>query len=284
MLIHNTPVEDHRAQYGLLVKREDLSCPPPGPPFSKTRGVFAHVQGRPEQTIGVLDTYHSQAGHAVAAACALLGKRCVNFYPRYKADEGQPLRPQQSEAIALGAEVRALKAGRSAILYHQARRELAEDFPDSYLMPNALKLPEMVTETADEVLSTFENFSFKGGRELPSNILIAVSSATIAAGVIKGVYASSLQFFPYLKPNFILHMGYDRSEEALLKYARQQAGTAGDWANVILVNEGYQYKDKSKQILDLPFPANHYYDMKAVSWWMREGRAQYGEALLWLIG
>jgi hypothetical protein len=84
MLRGRTPVEDHRAAYGLWVKREDLSCPPPGPPFSKARGVYARVASRPEGVIAVLDTRHSQAGWAVARACQVLGKECVNFYPEFK--------------------------------------------------------------------------------------------------------------------------------------------------------------------------------------------------------
>jgi hypothetical protein len=144
MLRVNTPVEDHSAAYGLFVKREDLACPPPGPPFSKTRGVYAHVAARPETTIGVLDTFHSQAGHAVARACQILGKRCLNFFPVYTRDR-QPdgsvaLRSPQKAAAALGAELRQLPAGRSCILYHAAKR--AAEAAGGYMMPNALKLDE----------------------------------------------------------------------------------------------------------------------------------------------
>ena len=56
MLRQNTPVDDYRDEYGLWVKREDLSCLPPGPAFSKTRGVYARVASRKESVIGVLDT------------------------------------------------------------------------------------------------------------------------------------------------------------------------------------------------------------------------------------
>ena len=39
-LVDNTPIEKH---CGIWVKREDLCCPPPGPPFSKVRGVVEHI-------------------------------------------------------------------------------------------------------------------------------------------------------------------------------------------------------------------------------------------------
>src|SRR5262245_18825104 len=94
MILKGTPIEDHRKAYGLYVKQEDLSCPPPGPPFSKTRGVYARVNNRPEKVIGVLDTSHSQAGWAVARACQILGKQCLNFYPEFKHTPG-PKPPQE---------------------------------------------------------------------------------------------------------------------------------------------------------------------------------------------
>ena len=276
MLQHNTPVEDYRAQYGLLVKREDLSCPPPGPPFSKTRGVYAHVASRPEKVIGVLDTFHSQAGHAVAQACALLGKRCINFYPVRKADQFKALQPQQLAARDLGAALVWMEAGRSAILYHRAKKLLAED-ADSYMMPNALKLPEMISETAREVQYTLASQDIP--RTLP--VLIAISSGTIAAGVIKGFQQLGRE------PKFILHQGYDRPQGATLAYMEKMGGinlSPGSDLDVELVNEGYSYGDVAKVGEVPPWPCNRFYDLKAFRWWLREGRARFGEALLWNIG
>lgn len=282
MLVDNTPLENHLDEYGLLVKREDLCCPPPGPPFSKTRGVFAHVKSRPEEVIGVLDTFHSQAGHAVAQACSLLGKTCVNYYPRYKAAPGPHI--AQNHAMGLGAQLQPLQAGRSAILYHQAKKDLGK-IHDSYMMPNALKLPEMITETAAEVLRTI------GGPDAtPENIgeldltglvpdmpvLIAISSGTIAAGVIKGFNMAGLN------PHFILHMGYQRSVEATAKYIREQSGIHN--IHMSFVDEGYQYKNTARAGDTPPWACNAYYDLKAFRWWQREGRELHGKALMWNIG
>ncbi len=279
MLVNNTPLEDHRAEYGLWVKREDLCCPPPGPPFSKTRGVFAHIRNRPERVIGVLDTHHSQAGHAVAQACALLGKQCVNFYPVRKAEQGVGLKPQQAAALELGADLCHLPAGRSAILYHQAKKRLAELYQNdgtTYMMPNALKLPEMVTETAAEVARTLEAHP-----DIPEDIpvLIAISSGTIAAGVIKGFTDAGRWGSP-----FILHMGYDRSEDAVGNYIQSTSGVDLDEVDCTLVNEGYSYGDKALPGLLPPWSSNPYYDLKAFQWWLTDGRRTWGEALLWNIG
>jgi len=277
----NTPVENHLEQFGLLVKREDLSCLPPGPPFSKTRGVFAHIQARPERTIGVLDTYHSQAGHAVAEACSLLGKQTVNFYPVRKAERGHVLKPQQLAAQANGMTVlHPLPAGRSAILYHQAKKALStyDDGHGVYMMPNALKLPEMVTETAAEVRRTLLSTPIPYG--MP--VIIAASSGTIAAGVVAGFRQLGQN------PLFIIHQGYNRPEGAIIKYMTRMMGAAvsplGLPLNIQLINEGYSYGDVAKAGPEPLWPCNVYYDLKAFRWWMREGRVQYGEALLWNIG
>ncbi|UQS95114.1 threonine dehydratase [Pseudanabaena phage Pam3] len=277
MLVHNTPVEDHLAAFGLLVKREDLSCPPPGPPFSKTRGVFAHVKARPESVIGVLDTDHSQGGHAVAQACALLGKTCVNFYPVRKADQFRPLQRQQQAARELGAKLVSLQAGRSAILYHQAKKQLATFNADSYMMPNALKLPEMVAETAREVQATLVSTILHP--RLP--VLISASSGTIAAGVIRGFRDAGRN------PIFLVHQGYERPAGAILNYMEKVGGidlSPGSDLDVRLINEGYAYSDLAKRGEVPPWPCNAFYDLKAFRWWLAEGRAKYGEALLWNIG
>lgn len=265
MLRMNTPFERY-SEYNLWVKREDLSCPPPGPPFSKTRGVFAHLQSRPEQIIGVLDTFHSQAGHAVARACQILGKECVNFYPVYKNNRG--MQPPQIASEALGAQLRPLQAGRSCILYHAARKQTVA--LGGYMMPNALKLSESVTETAKEVAN------------LPSGIdqvILPCSSGTIAAGVIRGFEEAKIH------PTYLLHLGYSRSVEALERYLIESSGLTSNLNNLkgrfTFIDEGYNYKDVARPGETPPWPCNVYYDLKAFRWWNRHG---IGEALLWNIG
>lgn len=263
MCISNTPIEDYSKQYHLWVKREDLSCPPPGPPFSKTRGVFAHLQKRPEKMIGVLDTFHSQAGHAVARACQILGKQCINFYPKYKGKE-KVLQEPQLRSQELDAQLWGLQAGRSCILYHQARKII--DDVDGYMMPNALKLEETIEETAKECNGNWDN------------ILIAVSSGTIAAGVLKG--------FDKLRKttNFIIHMGYDRSQNELLDYIWEKSDATH--AKLTLINQGYAYKDKARAGETPPWPCNPYYDLKAFRWWYgaRMWEQYPGRTLFWNVG
>ena len=275
MLREKTPIEDRKKEYGLWVKREDLACPNPGPPFSKTRGVYAIVKSLNHDLVGVLDTYHSQAGHAVARACQILGKRCLNFYPEYKKEPGH--RAPQDRSKQLGAELVGLPAGRSCILFHQARKIVESQ--DGYMMPNALKLHESIEETAKEV------------RDLPadfSRVIIPISSGTIAAGVIRGFHAQGLH------PEFIAHMGYSRSHGAVRKYISQSSGV-DNLDNLSLIDEGYSYKDKAKWDSSISlmstgpvpnWPCNDYYDLKAFWWWMRSGRHIYRneEVMFWNVG
>jgi len=239
--------------------------------------VYAHVANRPEKVIGVLDTYHSQGGWAVARACKLLHKTCVEFYPVRKAEPGW-FGPVQKECADLGAITRPLQAGRSAVLYHAAKAYLAKS-PNSYMMPNALKLPEMITETVAEVWRT----SVPGG--WPETVIVSASSGTIAAGVLKGLTEVGWPR-PGVRGNFIVHQGYSRTAQRVADYMGKMIGWDGERvrASVSFVDEGYAYGDEARGDTLPPFPCNVFYDLKAFRWWVREGRAKYGEALLWNIG
>lgn len=266
----------HHPELGLWVKHEEECCPP-GPHFSKTRGVYAHIKNRPERIIGVLDTYHSQGGHAVAQACRLLGKQCVNFYPQRKSERDGPMKPQQVTANELGASMVPLQAGRSAILYHHAKKHLERFWPgSSYMMPNALKLPEMITETVAEVARTTVPDVF--------TVIVSASSGTIAAGVWRGLYEAGWS------GTLVVHQGYSRSEKAIREYMTKMAfGERAPLDGEIqlkFVDEGYAYGDEAKPVVLPPFPSNKFYDLKAFQWWTEKGRGEDDgeEALLWNVG
>jgi len=277
LLVDNTPVEMH---HGIFVKREDLCCPYPGPSFSKMRGVVAHMQNRPESVIGVLDTFHSKAGWAVAWSGRELGKQVVDFWPRYKADGDTPLpRYQQQQAQALGAIPVELKAGRSAILFHQAKKHMLANYPGSYVMPNALKLPESITENAAEAVRTIQS----GAIHNYGTLVLSISSGTVASGVIKGFRdAGVLNRF-----DVVLHMGYSRSQAAVAKYMSGMAGfdIAENCRSLRMVDEGYDYADKVPNGA-IPFPCNPHYDAKAWQW-LENNREQLrpnSPTLMWNIG
>jgi hypothetical protein len=268
-ILNGTPVAPTGVP-GLWVKREDLCCPLPGPPFAKMRGVLEHVRNRPEALIGVLDTAHSQGGWAVAYACALTGKRCLDFYPVRKAEALDPLKVQQQAAQDLGARLISLPATASWHLYHIARKRTEE--AGGYMMPNALKLPETVESVAAEVGRT-RTAQFR-------TVVVSASSGTIAAGVLKGLAAK-----PGRQPYIYIHMGYARPEGAVRAYLREMSGLE-DLDNVKIVNEGYAYKDtyRNPEGYAFPFPSNPYYDGKAWIWMRRVAATLQKPALLWNIG
>lgn len=272
MCIENTPLEWY-PKFKLHVKREDMCCPG-GPNFSKTRGVFAHVKRRNEHVIGVLDTSHSQGGWAVARACQLLGKLCVVYYPEFKKPRGWS--NSQVQAKELGATIIGLPAGRSAILYHRAKRDLhytlnAHDGPGGgYMMPNALKLDESVWETSKEFGMVTDVKQYR-------TIVVSASSGTIAAGILQGAMAVNW------RGEIVVHLGYSRSEGAVRSYLEKMSGYPSLQCTV--VDEGYAYSDQSRPGITPPFPCNPWYDLKAFRWLMGQRKARLAAPVLfWNIG
>lgn len=253
-----TPVEFYH-QYNLWVKREDLCCPG-GPNLEKIRGAYSHIRARNEGTIAVLDTTHSSNGWVVARACKELGRRCELYYPVRKAEIGQPLRRQQSEAAKLGAILHPLPAGRSTIMYYQLRKALGTD---TYLMPNAMKIIESTEEIAVEAHHT---------KLPPVNIcIIPVGTGTIASGVIRGLAGSTIQ-------RIILYLGYSRPTAEVLAYINKMSGV---YADIEIIDEGYSYKDVARDGETPSWPCNPWYELKAFRWWMKEERKA---ALFWNAG
>lgn len=272
IVVNGTPVEGHWCgSLKVDVKREDLCCPYPGPGFAKIRGVYEHIKNRPEQLIGVLDTYHSRGGWAVAYCCKALDRACVVFYPQYKDDKPGELRRSQAEAKRLRAAVRPLTAGRSSILYHQAKKLLPEE---AYLMPNALKLPETIEGVAAEVKRT-------PNLQIYDIVVVSISSATIASGVMKGLRSA---LGTASCPLVVLHMGYSRSEDSVMRYVQRMSG--GYPINeIVVVDEGYAYRDRvDRELAD--FPCDPYYDLKAWTWLNEysDALASDTKVLFWNVG
>lgn len=131
-------------------------------------------------------------------------------------------------------------------------------------MPNALKLEESIRETAREVPSVSYD-----------QVLIPISSGTIAAGVIRGFKERGYS------PRYLIHMGYSRSHEQVVRYLKEQSGA--DDAELILIDEGYSYKDVAKPGETPPWPCNEYYDLKAFRWWLSYAQDDV-KTLMWNIG
>lgn len=252
VILDNTPVEIHRMPaWELLVKRDDLCSLPPGPSLAKVRGLYAHLSKRPEQYIGALDGYHSRNGWAMAWVCKMLGKSAVTFYPQRKADPPE-LRVNQQAAYSLGSAVIALQAGRQTVLQHLAARELRKVWPDnSYMLPNALKVPEAVEANAEEARRTFADLPSAG------TVVLPVGSGTMAAGITRGIPATW---------EVIYVLGYSRNLDTCRKYIEERSGRSfNEFKNVQMVDTGYKYSDAETRIQQ-PFSCNPYYELKALAW------------------
>jgi 1-aminocyclopropane-1-carboxylate deaminase/D-cysteine desulfhydrase-like pyridoxal-dependent ACC family enzyme len=266
-LLNSTPVEEYPELAGLFVKREDLCCSSPA--LAKVRGAYARVARMTRKgvwTFGALDGYHSRNTWALASACAAYGARCLAFYPNYKKEPGP--REAQLRAQELGAELRPLPAGMMSVLWYQARKIVQAE--DGHMLPNAMKFPESVAATAAEVGE--EEASFE-------QIIVPSSSATIAAGVIAGVVLRGTS------TRVVLYMSHAKKPDPLLKYIRESVhAVTGDHRlpSLHFVDEGYGYRDPSRVIRTLPFPASPFYEQKALDWWMREGERL--RTLFWNIG
>jgi len=274
IICDNTPWEEYN---GIHVKREDLSCPYPGPQFSKIRGVYRTLMGIKEDNdipvpIGVLDTLHSKAGWGVAYLCNELDLPCINFYPVYKADllgDMRNLRQGQRMSKKLGAFLIPMRVWKSAALYYRARNKLEEMSQGmGVMLPNALKIPETVQATAEETAKYTPPELRRG------TWVISISSGTIAAGVIQGMkkYHEDIRF--------VVHMGYSRSEKSTIKYIHNMAGYKP--ANISVIDEGYSYKDGVD--LQVPFPCNRYYDAKAWKWLVDNVDRLHKPVIFWNIG
>jgi hypothetical protein len=275
-MLKDTPIIPYDVEgIPVCVKREDLCCD--GPAFSKMRGVESHISKRPEKIIGVLDTFHSKAGWAVSIICKQLHKKAIVFYPKYKGETD--FRYYQAMSLGEGADIVPLTAGRSCILYHQAKEILYHNYTikNSYMMPNALKLQESIDETAKQVWTVPKQFF------ADTTWIISISSATIATGVIQGLLQCNAHVKVYL------HEGYSRPKNAVMQYIQKSIlsqsliGTESIDLPIEIIDEGYNYKDAIK--FNCPFPCNPYYDRKAWAWLVNNlQNIKIGKILFWNIG
>lgn len=283
IVISNTPWDWYKVDNTVIhVKREDMCCPEPGPSFSKIRGVEMHLRQLVKERkrnvpIGVLDTVHSKAGWGVSYVCDQMSLQCYDFFPAYKHeidDDGfVELRENQRHAEALGAHLIPLGAGRSSILYHEAKKLLAEGTGGmGYMLPNALKLSESVDATCLELIR------YTPGSLLKGTWIVSASSGTLAAGVLKGLYGLDVLD----KVCLVIHLGYSRPKHAVLDYVRKMARLGDTHADIVIVDEGYEYKDSVEA--DCPFPCNEYYDLKAWRWLQTHAGNLEEPVVFWNIG
>ena len=250
----NTPIEQHD---GIAVKRDDLCCDSPS--LAKIRGIERFVRKRRSfGAFGILDGTHSRNGWALARVCAAYGKQAVVYWPRYKRDAGRP--NEEVEGVSrmhsrgLGAVSVPMQATRTSVIHARAKKDLAERYPNSILLPNAVKIPETVDAHQQEVAATHWHQDLRPY----SSVVMTVGTGTIAAGVISGFFRLGLT------PRVILHLGYSSDSDRLRTYIAKFTHFPQD--RIEIVDEGFAYGQRPAHDNRSPFPACTQYEEKAWQW------------------
>ena len=275
-LMETTPVEKHNINgIEFLVKREDLACPPPGPCFSKVRGLLSHMEKLKQtgiKTVGYVETAISMAGIGVAWVGRELRMEVIIYDPQYSLKH--PARNvhefHRQKWQEFGASIVPLRPFMTKVNYNIARKLLNEG-PEREMLPLGLPFQETVEETAKQVLMT--NLS-----EI-STIVICVGSGTICSGVVKGI--ASLRNPPSVYG--VMCRGGNRNQKE--KRIRERAGIEKNGLvniDLKIVNPGWEYIDREE--IATPFPCNPYYDQKALRFLLDNYNRIRKLILFWNIG
>lgn len=255
------------------VKREDLACPPPGPPFSKVRGLVDHMSGLKDRgvtTVGYTETSVSMAGWGVAWCARKLGMRAVIFDPQYK----QPpsiLECHRGHWREHGAEIAAIRPGMARVNHNICRRLLSEQYgPGAVLLDLGLPLAETVEATASVWRGVVAEVR-------PGTTVVNIGSGTICAGLLRGWQPGDGTIIGVL----------GRTGECTRK-GRRIADKAGRLCGGLmgpelkLIDPGWEYTEPS--VAHCPFPCHRYYDLKAWQW-LTENLSELADPILfWNIG
>ncbi len=280
MIIDNTPVEIYEVNgIPVHVKREDMCVEKGGPPFSKMRGISAHMKKLKESgvtTVAYTETSISMAGWGVAWIGEKLGMQVVIFDPQYN-DTPNTLKRHRRYWDRYGSIIRPIPAGRGKVNRYKSRKLLTTEFGNkAVLLPLGVPFEETIQETEAEVHRTLDQL------EHINTFVINVGSGTIAAGLWRGIehpeYPSSLYGI----------MGRTGSVARKLRDIEIKSGctTYGiiNPAKIIpiLKDPGWEYTERSTQTC--PFPCNPYYDLKAWQWLVENIKKLESPILFWNIG
>ncbi len=277
MKLADTPIEFHSIEgKEFFVKREDLACPPPGPCFSKVRGLFSHMEKLKRDgvtAVGYVETAISMAGIGVAWACKELEMQAIIYDPQYS--NSHPARTTHEihrlKWTELGATIIPLRPLMTKVNFNIAKKMIGTD-SDRRLLPLGLPLQETIEETAEQMrkedLSKF------------NTIVVCVGSGTICSGLLQGI--SLLR----KRPTVLGIMCRDGQAVSKERSIRIRAGAERNSlysVNFQLVNPGYKYID-GVEIKGLSFPCNKYYDRKALKFLLDNYNRLQKPILFWNIG
>jgi len=276
-MICNTPVEKHLIEgQEIYVKREDLSCLSPGPPFAKVRGLYPVLEKLKREgikVVGYTETSISMAGWGISYFCKSLGMKSVIFMPRYK----DGLRHNQEFQISKWREFEAEiipieKPNRMAINFYRARKILTERYASSVMLSQGLPFEETVQEVSIQASSISSHFK---------TIISCIGSGAMIAGILRDL---SFKKICNGAAPFVYGILVSKKDPAIMKKRiLKMAGMGGFIKNSLsIIDYGYEYVDK--EVCDCPFPCNIYYDRKAWKWLMDNITIIEKPILFWNIG
>ncbi len=279
-MIQSTPIQTFKVdKHEILVKREDLACLLPGPPFAKVRGLYPVLQKLKTEgikTFGYMDTSISMAGWGLSYFCKEMGLKSVIFYPVYKDGERHNQNFQFKKWKEFGAEIIPLeKPNRLMINWYRAKKNLKEKYPDSEMLPQGLPFKETVKNVSDEL---------KKDRDIFQNvktIVLCIGSGTMLAGMLKGLYSidSAAEIYGIM----VAPKSLKKMRDKVFKMAGAfDSGFFAFKGKVNIIDAGFEYTDK--EMFECPFPANPYYDRKAWKWMIENINKIKHPALFWNIG
>lgn len=272
----NTPVETYQSdQTDIWVKREDQACPPPGPPFSKIRGLYAHLNKLKEQgvdVVGYVETSISMAGWGVAWTAEALGMKAVLYDPQYKKTP-HLLNFHRRQWKLFSPDIIPVKAGRARVNYYISVKHLHANYgEDAVMLDLGLPLEETIEETAREWRRTMTKLS-----EPPATTVVNVGSGTICAGILQGWREGEGQIIGVMGRSG----NVPQKCTSISRRARRLLnGLAG--IPFQLKDPGWEYTQRSKR--KSPFPCHAYYDRKAWEWMENHLEHLPRPILFWNIG
>jgi len=260
---NDTPIE--KVTSSIFVKREDLATLPPGPPFSKTRGLFQHLfllSRLGIKCVGYVETAISMAGWAVAWLGKKMNMKVIIFDPQYKDDSKFPLSLHRQKWKQFGAQLVKVKAGRASVNWYIARRWMKENVHQPWkLLPLGLPLNETVLETFAQARKCIKDFP---------TIVVPIGSGTIACGIARALYRNQRLIGVMSRTGDVR-----RKFKFVIKWCEYPT-------HVDIVDPGYPYTKKVD--IKTPFPCNPYYDTKAWQWLLEHEDELEKPILFWNIG
>lgn len=274
MKIRSTPIKDYIYQDAFFwVKREDMSCSFPGPPFSKIRGlmpVLERLKREGKTHIGYTETSISMAGWGVAWGCKQLGLKAVIFDPQYKKTP-KLLIFHRKMWKRFDASIIPIKAGMAKVNYYICKKDLIKYYGDkAEMLPLGLPFKETIQAAEKEAIETrlHSIIDFE-------TIVICVGSGTVAAGVVSGfkdktIFGIMSRTGDIKRKNKIICQKGQFDTEGLFKI------------DFRLIDPGWKYTESCD--IDIPFPCHPYYDAKAFKWMIENYNDLKKPVLFWNIG